>query len=54
MKPQYGVHNPNLSRDAAKGHRTLRQSEQALKDQEKDNQNADSKLADAMALLRGK
>lgn len=51
---QYGVHNPNLARDAAKGHRTLRDSEQALKDQQKDNQSADQKLADAMALLRGK
>lgn len=51
---KYGVHNPNLAQHLNQGRQTLKQSEQQLKDQEKDNQNADTKLADAMARLRGK
>lgn len=50
---RYGQHNPNLAQSLNQGRQALKQSEQALKDQEKDNQNADTKLADAMARLRG-
>lgn len=49
---QYGVHNPNLAQHLAKGRETLKQSEELLKAQEKDNRSADQKLADAMALLK--